>query len=723
MAKQSLYAIKNWFKTGLKPSQQQFWDTWDSFWHKDEIIPAANIENLDKRLDEKADQQAFARHLTDSLAHQALLASKSNLNHTHKIDQVDELQQVLNGKATKQDISYAIEDYDLDLKNGVPEDGNTFMKLYQKIAGNFKEITVADLAERDAYNVSGLPMNVFVLNDGDNRWALYKATTTGIKASYVKISDPDLLNAVMTANQIKTAYESNPDTNAFTNVLLAKLNSLQNVSLASDAEVQLTAAVTEDSKVVSRLKLFNWWAWIKTQAQVITKPWTFNSGIILGAGTTTTPPLVIPGGSLTSALQNGAIERDANGVLWNTFGSVRNPLLSIATVSSLPATVPAALTFVYLSNDKCIYYSDGANWQLLVRSSVPVGGNTTNLIKTIRQVTADEYAALPASEKDANTLYISKGSPYNVITIPPPPLPVIINIGDLDLTDKKTIEYGRFYDCPANHSLPNTLFFQFTWHQNKSQDVIVQIFHLNSDNTETRVSEYIGRGVTNWYFGEQSGVKIIKYIINPLGVKSLYYGIPTYLSLPEPRASNFELNKDYINYFKNLQTLISAPQGTFVVNSGILDCSALKELIQIRTDSYIICDVNSPPPGDNLYMNTILFHPEAKIQIFQISLYGSLPDSLINTKAQWWAKFSKIPENLLDTTTIALDYSNVSSSELDRMLIELDKAGRFNGSIKFKPFQNRNWNGSALVPVNRTSASNAAKVSLLQKGWSIQMPE
>ena len=59
MAKQTLNTIKNWFKTGLKPTQQQFWDTWDSFWHKDQVIPASSIENLDARFDEKADKEAF----------------------------------------------------------------------------------------------------------------------------------------------------------------------------------------------------------------------------------------------------------------------------------------------------------------------------------------------------------------------------------------------------------------------------------------------------------------------------------------------------------------------------------------------------------------------------------------------------------------------------------------------------------------------------------------
>jgi hypothetical protein len=79
MARQALNIIKNWFKTGLKPTQNQFWDTWDSFWHKDEKIPTNAIENLDSRFNEKADQGAFLSHLNDINAHNGLLAAKANL--------------------------------------------------------------------------------------------------------------------------------------------------------------------------------------------------------------------------------------------------------------------------------------------------------------------------------------------------------------------------------------------------------------------------------------------------------------------------------------------------------------------------------------------------------------------------------------------------------------------------------------------------------------------
>ena len=57
MAIQTLNTIKNWFKTGLKPSEAQFWDTWDSFWHKSETIPTTSVTGLDGILNSKASQE------------------------------------------------------------------------------------------------------------------------------------------------------------------------------------------------------------------------------------------------------------------------------------------------------------------------------------------------------------------------------------------------------------------------------------------------------------------------------------------------------------------------------------------------------------------------------------------------------------------------------------------------------------------------------------------
>lgn len=50
MAIQTLKTIKKWFKTGSKPSQLQFWDVWDSFRHKSEKVPVADVEGIDELL-------------------------------------------------------------------------------------------------------------------------------------------------------------------------------------------------------------------------------------------------------------------------------------------------------------------------------------------------------------------------------------------------------------------------------------------------------------------------------------------------------------------------------------------------------------------------------------------------------------------------------------------------------------------------------------------------
>ncbi|MCV9926371.1 hypothetical protein OIU83_01810 [Flavobacterium sp. LS1R49] len=69
MAIQTLNTIKNWFKTGLKPTQTQFWDTWDSFRHKYEKVPAKDVDGLDELLLSKAEKIILDEHLADKKAH------------------------------------------------------------------------------------------------------------------------------------------------------------------------------------------------------------------------------------------------------------------------------------------------------------------------------------------------------------------------------------------------------------------------------------------------------------------------------------------------------------------------------------------------------------------------------------------------------------------------------------------------------------------------------
>jgi len=54
-----LNTILNWFKTGLKPTQAQFWASWQSFRHLDDKVPQADIDGLQDSFDEKVDVEAL----------------------------------------------------------------------------------------------------------------------------------------------------------------------------------------------------------------------------------------------------------------------------------------------------------------------------------------------------------------------------------------------------------------------------------------------------------------------------------------------------------------------------------------------------------------------------------------------------------------------------------------------------------------------------------------
>ncbi|WP_289665589.1 hypothetical protein [Flavobacterium panacagri] len=67
--------ILSWFKTGLKPTQAQFWASWQSFWHKDEQIPQSNIANLSATLNAKVEKAQFDAHTSDLNAHPTILVN------------------------------------------------------------------------------------------------------------------------------------------------------------------------------------------------------------------------------------------------------------------------------------------------------------------------------------------------------------------------------------------------------------------------------------------------------------------------------------------------------------------------------------------------------------------------------------------------------------------------------------------------------------------------
>ena len=103
--------------------------------------------------------------------------------------------------------------------------------------------TVADIAARDLLGGLDTSDRVMVLDDGDSKWAMYTPGSvvpeTGVGADWVKLNDQDALENSISGPALKIAYESNDDTNAFTDVAAAKV-----------ARISVTADVDLDDAVL-----------------------------------------------------------------------------------------------------------------------------------------------------------------------------------------------------------------------------------------------------------------------------------------------------------------------------------------------------------------------------------------------------------------------------------------------------------------------------------------
>lgn len=73
MAIQPVNTLKGWFETQDKPTQNQFWDLIDSYFHKSATIPQASIENLVSTLNSLVSQTTF-----DAFEQGQLVATDTN---------------------------------------------------------------------------------------------------------------------------------------------------------------------------------------------------------------------------------------------------------------------------------------------------------------------------------------------------------------------------------------------------------------------------------------------------------------------------------------------------------------------------------------------------------------------------------------------------------------------------------------------------------------------
>lgn len=94
------------------------------------------------------------------------------------------------------------------------------------VSGADNAHSVATITERNALTGLKVSDRVFVTNDGDSKWALYIVTAvttgTGSTSTFVKIADEDIFTNAISASAIKSAYESNANTNVFTDAEKAK---------------------------------------------------------------------------------------------------------------------------------------------------------------------------------------------------------------------------------------------------------------------------------------------------------------------------------------------------------------------------------------------------------------------------------------------------------------------------------------------------------------------
>lgn len=125
------------------------------------------------------------------------------------------------------------------------------------VAGAEDAYSVASLTERAALTGLKVADRVFVTNDGDSKWALYIVTAItdgkGSTSTFTKVADEDLFTNALSKEAVKNAYESNANTNAFTDAEKTKVGHItvsQAVNLDT-IESELTSTTSTATSALS----------------------------------------------------------------------------------------------------------------------------------------------------------------------------------------------------------------------------------------------------------------------------------------------------------------------------------------------------------------------------------------------------------------------------------------------------------------------------------------
>lgn len=110
--------------------------------------------------------------------------------------------------------------------------------------------TVDDITARDLLEDLDVQDRVFVKDDGDTKWAIYKPdaidSESGAVTGWTKLSDQDSLDNSISAPALKAAYEKNADTNAFTDAEKQKVGYLSVTEGVDLDDAVLKAELVQD---------------------------------------------------------------------------------------------------------------------------------------------------------------------------------------------------------------------------------------------------------------------------------------------------------------------------------------------------------------------------------------------------------------------------------------------------------------------------------------------
>jgi hypothetical protein len=159
-----------------------------------------------------------------------------------------------------------------------------------------KNYSVANLTERD--NLTNLVVGdiIFVADNGDGKWAQYKVSVASPNAEFIQIMDEDVFLNALSATDIKDSYESNTNTNAFTDAEQTKLSNL----IVPFDKTYTTGPVTLNATDIGAIIQINSSSNITVNIPNDTSPVTFPNGTEIAFLRMGTGEVIFsPGGSVT----------------------------------------------------------------------------------------------------------------------------------------------------------------------------------------------------------------------------------------------------------------------------------------------------------------------------------------------------------------------------------------------------------------------------------------